>query len=202
MNLIKIGKFIASCRKNKKLTQEELAEKLYITDRAVSKWERGLSLPDAGIMLELCSILEINVNELLSGEKINMKDYKEKNEELLIELARQDEMKNKKIIGITIITSIICVLAYLSIVILSALLLGEGIKFGIIMCISTVIFLVSLFAINKYEVEAGYHECKHCNHKFVPTYFEALIVPHMGYTRYLKCPKCNKRSWAKKVMSK
>ena len=102
MNLIKIGKFIASCRKNKNLTQEELAEKLYITDRAVSKWERGLSLPDAGIMLELCSILEINVNELLSGEKINMKDYKEKNEELLIELARQDEMKNKKIIGIII----------------------------------------------------------------------------------------------------
>ena len=77
MNLSKIGKFIAKCRKVKGLTQEQLAEKLYITDRAVSKWERGLSLPDAGIMLELCSLLDINVNELLNGEKIEMKDYKE-----------------------------------------------------------------------------------------------------------------------------
>ena len=67
MDLIKIGKFIADCRKKKNITQEQLAEKLYITDRAVSKWERGLSLPDADKMLELCSILEISVNELLVG---------------------------------------------------------------------------------------------------------------------------------------
>ena len=59
MDLIKIGKFIADCRKEKKLTQEQLAEKLYITDRAVSKWERGLSLPDADKMLDLCNILDI-----------------------------------------------------------------------------------------------------------------------------------------------
>ena len=74
MDLIKIGKYIAFCRKKKNLTQEQLAEKLYITDRAVSKWERGLSLPDASIMLELCNILGINVNELLIGEEIMMKD--------------------------------------------------------------------------------------------------------------------------------
>ena len=74
MDLIKIGKCIADCRKKKNITQEQLAEKLYITDRAVSKWERGLSLPDADKMLELCSILEISVNELLVGEKINMKE--------------------------------------------------------------------------------------------------------------------------------
>ena len=65
MDLIKIGKFIATCRKNKKITQEQLAEKLSITDRAVSKWERGLSLPDASIMIELCNIFDIYVNELL-----------------------------------------------------------------------------------------------------------------------------------------
>ena len=78
MDLIKIGKFIAECRKKKNLTQEQLAEKLYITDRAVSKWERGLSLPDADKMLDICNILDINVNELLNGEKINMKDYEKK----------------------------------------------------------------------------------------------------------------------------
>ena len=60
MDLIKIGKFIANCRKEKNITQEQLAEKLFITDRAVSKWERGLSLPDADKMLDLCNILDIN----------------------------------------------------------------------------------------------------------------------------------------------
>ena len=98
MDLKKIGKFIQECRHKKNLTQEQLAEKLSITDRAVSKWERGLSLPDAGIMLELCNILGITVNELLNGEKIEMKDYQEKNEKILLELARQDEEKNKKLI--------------------------------------------------------------------------------------------------------
>ena len=202
MNLSKIGKFIAECRKVKGLTQEKLAEKLYITDRAVSKWERGLSLPDAGIMLELCSLLDINVNELLNGEKIEMKDYKEKNEELLLELARQDENKNRKILNITIIASILAVVSYIAVIIMSSLAFGEGLKFGIIMVVSTLIFLSSMFIIFKYEIEAGYHECKKCNYKFVPTYMQAMMAPHMGYTRYLKCPKCNKRSWAKKVMNK
>ena len=72
MNQIKIGKFIASCRKEQGMTQANLAEKLGITDRAVSKWENGKSMPDSGIMLELCELLEINVNELLSGDKIDM----------------------------------------------------------------------------------------------------------------------------------
>ena len=74
MDLDKIGKFIANLRKKNNLTQEELAEKLMVTDRAVSKWERGLSLPDAGKMIDLCNILGINVNELLIGEKLEMKD--------------------------------------------------------------------------------------------------------------------------------
>lgn len=202
MDLIKIGKFIAFCRKKKNLTQEQLAEKLYITDRAVSKWERGLSLPDASIMLELCNILGINVNELLIGEEIMMKDYNEKTEELLVELARQDEIKNKRIIAITAIASVVCVIFYIVLVILAAYCLGEGTTFGIVMVISSIIFVVSLLAISKFEVESGYHVCKHCHEKFIPSYMQALVAPHMGYTRYLKCPKCNKRSWAKKVMSK
>lgn len=202
MDLSKIGKFIAECRKEKKLTQEELAEKLNITDRAVSKWERGLSLPDASIMISLCNILDINVNELLNGEKIEMKDYKEKNEELLLELARQDEIKNRKIFNITILASILCVIFYIAVCIISAIAFGEGTIFGIIMCTSTIVFVISMFIIFKYEVEAGYHECKKCHYKFIPGYFQSLITPHIGYSRYLKCPKCNKRSWAKKVMSK
>ena len=75
MEQVKIGKFIAECRKKKNLTQMQLAEKLNITDRAISKWETGKGMPDSSIMLELCNELDISVNELLSGELIDMKNY-------------------------------------------------------------------------------------------------------------------------------
>ena len=81
MEQIKIGKFIAECRKKKNLTQAQLAEKLNITDRAISKWETGKGMPDSSIMLELCNELNISVNELLSGEMIDMKNYNRKADE-------------------------------------------------------------------------------------------------------------------------
>lgn len=102
MNQTEIGKFIAACRKEKKLTQAQLAEKLNITDRAVSKWETGKSMPDSSIMLELCKILGISVNELLSGEVIDMEHYEQKADENLIALKRKTEnnMTVSKIIAI------------------------------------------------------------------------------------------------------
>ena len=78
MDQIRIGKFIAECRKKNNLTQMQLAEKLNITDRAISKWENGKGMPDSSIMLDLCNELKISVNELLSGEVIKMEDYKKK----------------------------------------------------------------------------------------------------------------------------
>lgn len=89
MNQEKIGKFIASCRKKQNLTQEQLAEKLGITYKAVSKWETGKGLPDASIMMDLCNILEISVNDLLSGEKITKEQYRDKVDENLIKLQKQ-----------------------------------------------------------------------------------------------------------------
>lgn len=86
-----IGKFIAACRKEKGLTQMQLAEKLNITNRAVSKWETGKSMPDVSLMLDLCDILGINVNELLSGERITMEDYQKRAEENLMELQAKKE---------------------------------------------------------------------------------------------------------------
>lgn len=91
MDQIETGKFIAECRKEKKLTQAQLAEKLNITDRAVSKWETGKSMPDSSIMLELCQILGITVNELLSGERVNMDSFEKIVDENLIALKRKDE---------------------------------------------------------------------------------------------------------------
>lgn len=95
MDQIKIGKFIAQCRKEKKLTQAQLAEQLNITDRAVSKWETGKGMPDASIMIELCEILGICVNELFSGERVKMEDFNKKVDENLIELKMRNEALNK-----------------------------------------------------------------------------------------------------------
>ena len=203
MDLIKIGKFIAERRKKKIMTQEQLAEKLFITDRAVSKWERGLSLPDADKMLELCNILDINVNELLNGEKIDMKDYEKKNEELLLELAKQDEMKNKRLITDMWVMTVSAFIFYVALIIISVNLLEEGPLLAIIICIATVLLLTVCFYGFKLEVEAGYYECKHCHHIFEEkNYFKLLMAPHMGTSRYQKCPKCGKRTMAKKVMNK
>jgi len=202
MDLTKIGRFIALCRKNKKLTQEQLAEKLYITDRAVSKWERGLSLPDASIMLELCNILSISVNELLNGEKIDMKNYDKKSEELLLQLAEQDELKNKKLMTSMWTILITSGIFYMIVIILAATTLEEGLLLGLIICTSTILFVIAGFIALKFEVDAGYYECKCCHHRYVPTYKAVMLAMHMSTTRYLKCPQCKKRSWSKKVMSK
>ena len=202
MDLIKIGKFISTKRKEKNLTQEELAEKLLITDRAVSKWERGLSLPDADKMLDLCNILDINVNELLIGEE-NMKDEKKKTDELLIELAKQDELKNKRLITDMWVLTTTAFVFYTALIIISSILLGEGPILATIICVSTAILLIVCLYGFKLEVEAGYYECKHCHHIFEEkNYFKLLMAPHMGTSRYQKCPKCGKRTMAKKVMNK
>ena len=125
MDQIKIGKFIAECRKKNNLTQMQLAEKLNITDRAISKWENGKGMTDSSIMLDLCNELKISVNELLCGELIEMNNYNEVAEKMLLEMAQ-----------------------------------------------------------------------------YVPKYSQVYFAMHSGTTRYMKCPKCNKKSWQRKTLSK
>lgn len=106
MNQTEVGKFIARCRKEKRLTQVQLAEKLNITDRAVSKWETGKSMPDSSIMLELCQILGITVNELLSGEKIDRESYEKRADENLLVLKRKDENNMSKNVMVSMLFSV------------------------------------------------------------------------------------------------
>lgn len=110
MDLVKIGRFIAECRKEKGLTQSQLAEKLNITDKAVSKWETGKGMPDVSIMIELCDILGINVNELLSGEKLSEEKYKEKANENIVSMIsvadKNRKTKNKVILIFSIVISV------------------------------------------------------------------------------------------------
>ena len=108
MDQIKIGKFIAELRKQQNMTQSDLAEKLNVSNRAVSKWETGKSLPDPGIMQELCLYLKTNVNELLSGERISTDDYSTKAEENLIALSRPSSKRSSGY-GVTSILTLIFV---------------------------------------------------------------------------------------------
>ena len=93
MDQVKIGRFIAERRKQAGLTQLQLADKLNITDRAVSKWERGKAMPDSSIMLELCDVLGISVNDLLCGEVVTVDNYNKEIENKLIEMVKEKEEK-------------------------------------------------------------------------------------------------------------
>ena len=202
MNQIKIGRFIAECRKTVNLTQMQLAEKLGITDKAISKWERGIAMPDSSIMLELCDILGISVNELLSGEKISMENSNKKNEQLLLDMAKEVERKNKTIwtsMWIIMSVSIIALFAGISIV---AFFIPEGVWQLVAVLSICIVFLIPCFYALKLEVSVGAYKCKNCGHEIVPTYMQALNAMHMGTTRYLKCPECHKRTWCKKVLKK
>jgi len=202
MNQIKIGKFIAERRKLVGLTQMQLADQLGITDKAVSKWERGIAMPDTSIMLELCDILRISVNELLSGEKINMENNNQKNEQLLLDMAKELEKKNKTIWASMWAIMLVSMTALFAGIFIAAFLIPEGVwQLITILCVC-VVFLIPCFYALKLEVSVGAYKCKNCGHEIVPTYSEALNAMHMGFTRYLKCPKCSKRTWCKKVLKK
>ena len=202
MDQVKIGKYIAECRKDASLTQMQLAEKLNITDRAVSKWETGKAMPDSSIMLELCGVLNITVNDLLSGEKISMENSNQKNEQLLLDMAKELERKNKTIWTSMWAIMIVSIIALLAGTFAVAFLIPEGVWQAVAILAICVVFLIPCFYALKLEVSVGAYKCKNCGHEIVPTYTQALNAMHMGTTRYLKCPKCNKRTWCKKVLKK
>ena len=202
MDQIKIGRFSDGRRKRANLTQLQLADRLGITDKAVSKWERGITMPDTSIMLELCDILGISVNELLSGEKINMENSSQKNEQLLLDMAKELEKKNKTIWSSMWAIMIVSMTALIAGIFIAAFLIPEGVwQLVTILCVC-VLFLIPCFYALKLEVSVGAYKCQNCGYEIVPTYKEVMMAMHRGSTRHLLCPKCNKRTWCKKVLKK
>lgn len=201
MDQIKIGKFIAERRRLAGITQMQLAERLGITDRAISKWECGRALPDSSIMLELCEILGINVTELLSGEEINMDNYKKENEEKLIELIKKKEESDKMLLTLELVVGIFSSLILFVPVFLGALLPMEDWQRLIVVFSGFIPGIVGFAFALRIEQKAGYYECAHCKHLYVPSYKAVNRSMHMGRTRYMTCPACGKRSWQKKRLS-
>ena len=202
MDQIKVGRFIADCRKKKSLTQMQLAEMLNITDRAVSKWENGKAMPDSSIMLELCDILEISVNELLSGEMIEMKDYNQIAEKNLLEMAKKEEVQNKKMMFYEMVIGYMSSVTFLILLFTASFAVENIVARIILFILAFLVLIVGVSFALKIETETGYYECQKCHHKYVPKYSKVYFAMHMGTTRYMKCPKCNERTRQKKVLSK
>lgn len=202
MDQIKIGRFIAQRRKMEKLTQMQLAEQLGITDRAVSKWETGKSMPDASIMLELCFILKISVNDLLHGEVITVEDYKKELENNLLEMVRQKECSDKRLLTLEIWIGVLAVVAYLALISIVVFSDMQETTQGLIILTATVFLVLMGMILMRIEQVAGYYKCGKCGHRGVPTYMQTTLAPHFGRTRYMRCPECGKLSWQKKVITK
>ena len=202
MDQIKIGKFIAQCRKKENLTQMQLAEKLGITDRAISKWETGKTLPDSSIMLELCGILGITVNDLLSGEVVTMDNYKKEMDNTLLEMVKQKEDADKRLLKLEIVLGIIAILPLIAAALIASIVPMEEWKGGLFVGLSLLPLLIATPFALKIEQKAGYYACKECGHRYVPKYENVFFAMHVHTTRYMRCPKCGKRSWQKKVLTK
>ena len=202
MDQIKIGKFIAECRKNNNLTQMQLAEKLNITDRAISKWENGKGMPDSSIMLDLCNELKISVNELLSGEVLEMNGYNAKLEQNLIEMVKQKEQSDKKMLRLEIVVGYISSITFLILIFVASYIEMQNWIKILLITFGIITFAIGMYNCIKIEQTAGYYECGKCHYKYIPKYSSVLWSMHINRTRYMKCPKCNKKSWQKKVINK
>lgn len=202
MDIVKIGYFIRECRKNKNLTQKQLADKLYVEPKTISKWETGKGLPDVSIMKNLCNELGISLSELFIGDYI-----KEESNDLLIEKLIIDELKKEKIqnkkkligeilIGCAFIGSVITLILLVGIVSIVTYL-------KIILIVLSFIFIfVGLFGLVLLDVNIGYFECAECHERFIPSIKDYVFGMHTLKKRKLKCPICGKKTWCLKRMTR
>lgn len=201
MDQIKIGKFIADLRKELHLTQKQLAEELNISDKTVSKWECGKGLPEVSLMLPLCSTLKINVNELLSGEKLSDNNYHEKAEENVMNLIREKEESKKKIILSAMVAGL-TIIAALPMFIISGMLEMETWVRCLLIGIGLFVIIAGIIIACILDRDAGTFECAKCGTRFTPDMKSYIMGAHTITKRYLKCPHCGESSYCKHRLSK
>ena len=202
MDQERIGKFIAERRKAQGFTQAALAERLGITDRAVSKWETGRSLPDASIMLELCGLLDINVNELLSGKRLDMEQYRDMAEAHLLEMRKQEEQFNRKLLSLEWVIGLMGTAGFFMGIFAGSFAAMEPVWRAMLIAVGCAMLLAGVWVALRLEQGVGYYECPKCGERYVPTMLSVFIAPHMGRTRWMKCPRCSRRAWHKKVLTR
>ena len=201
MDQIKIGKFIAEERKAKKYTQRELADKLSISDKTISKWETGNGFPEVSLLLPLCNELEITVNELLSGERLQAMDYKKKAEENMVNLVKEAQESKKKII-MSAMVSVLVIVAAVPLFVVAGMFEMQVWTRVLLMGIGFVITVMGIAIACVLDREAGAFECPECNNRFVPDMKSYIMGPHTITKRKLVCPYCGAHKYCKKVLTK
>ncbi|MBQ3158510.1 MAG: helix-turn-helix transcriptional regulator [Clostridia bacterium] len=203
MDLSKTGNFIQECRKAKKLTQVQLAQKIGVSEKTISKWECGNGFPDTTLMLPLCRELGITANELLSAKRLYEEvEYKEQAEANLVTLKNMQEKSAKFLLMLEWVIGILSTVLLLTTVVVASLVNMPLYLRIILIVVGTILSMVGIHFCLLIEKDAGYYECGRCHHKYIPTYCSVLNAMHVGRTRYMKCPNCNKRSWQKKTINK
>lgn len=202
MDQIQIGKFIAACRKEKGMTQAQLAEKMSVSDRAVSKWETGKNMPDSSIMLDLCAELGITVNDLLNGRRIAMDNYKETAEKIMLEMRQAKEQNDRMLLQTEIVMCSVSVALMLVLDLLAAYMNMPDWLRAVLIAVSFLQLIPCFHISMKIEQRAGYYMCKNCGHRWVPEYRQVLFSPHIGRSRKMTCPHCKEHSYHKKVLTK
>ena len=200
MDQVKIGRFISQMRKEKGLTQKQLGEELLISDKTVSKWETGKGMPEVSLMLPLCEKLGINVNELLTGERIPDEDYKKKAEENIMDIMREKEESIKNII-ISAVSAAIAVLASVTIILVAGTLKMETWQRILLIAIAVIVMAGGIAVACMADLSAGTYECTHCGARFVPSAKSYIFGAHTITKRKLTCPKCGKRSYCKRRLT-
>ncbi len=193
MNQIQIGRFIAASRKAQSLTQRQLADKLGISDKTVSKWERGKGLPEVGLMLPLCASLDITVNDLLSGERVSDANYQKKAEKNMMDLMKENE-ENKRWMLLSVICAVITVIAVCALVVIASCLEMPVIVRVALLIFAAAVAATGIGAATVLDVKAGYYQCPHCHAVFVPTMAQYVKGLHTLTRRRLTCPGCGKTS--------
>lgn len=196
MDQIKTGKFISTLRKERELTQIQLADIIGISDKTISKWERGAGLPDVSLMMPLCEALEISVNELLSGEKLAESEYKRKAEATIMDLVKENK-ENKKRLYQSIVCGIITIIAVLALIVIAAYIEMPIIARILVIVFAPVLAAVGVGTAVTLDINAGYFECPNCKKLFIPTTKEYVKGYHTFTKRRLTCPDCGKTSMCK-----
>lgn len=201
MDLIRTGRLIAGERKRKGFTQRQLADVLGISDKTVSKWERGNGFPDVSLLLPLCGELELTVNELLAGERVAEEDYKKKAEENMVNLVREAQESKKKIV-LSVLVAVLMLLAAVPLFVLAGMLDLAVWARCVLVGIGLVQIVLGIIIACVLDREAGAFECPECGERFVPSMGEYVMGPHTITKRKLRCPKCGARRYCKKVLTK